>query len=68
MSLPFRFRCTVLFLLCLAARRAPAPRVPQVPEGLFDLGDTVALGLPRLPGAETVSVFRPEGSAMSTTW
>ena len=61
MSLPFRFRCAVLFLLCLAACQAPAPRVPQVPEGLLDLGDTVALGLSRLPGAETVSVFRPEG-------
>ncbi len=53
----------ILFLLltCLSACRGGGPRVPQVPEGMIDLEDTVALGLPRLPGAEMILVTRPEG-------
>ena len=51
----------LLLLACLGACQTPAPRVPRVPEGLFDLADTVALGLSGLPGAELVTVTRPEG-------
>ena len=51
----------LLLLACLAACQTPAPRVPRVPEDLFDLADTVALGLQGLPGAELITVTRPEG-------
>lgn len=58
MRRPFIF---LLLLAWLGACQTPAPRVPRVPEGLFDLADTVALGLSGLPGAELVTVTRPEG-------
>ena len=40
-----------------------APREPRVPEGLFAQADTLTLGLQKLPGAEWISVCRPEGEA-----
>lgn len=61
MHFSFKLPCAALLLVCLSACRGPELRVPRIPEGLLDPGDTVALGLPRLPGAETISVFRPEG-------
>lgn len=61
MHFSFKQPCAALLLVCLSACRGPELRVPRIPEGLLDPGDTVALGLPRLPGAETISVFRPEG-------
>ena len=50
---------TVLAFFSLVSCRGP--RVPQVPDGLIDLTDTVALGLPRLPGAELIRVTQPAG-------
>lgn len=61
MHFSFKLPCAALLLVCLSVCRGPELRVPRIPEGLLDPGDTVALGLPRLPGAETISVFRPEG-------
>ena len=50
---------TVLTFFSLVSCRGL--RVPQVPDGLIDLTDTVALGLPRLPGAELIRVTQPAG-------
>ena len=50
---------TVLAFFSLVSCRGP--RVPQVPDGLIDLTDTVALGLPRLPDAELIRVTQPAG-------
>lgn len=52
---------TVAALAFLVLLSCTGPRVPRVPEGLIDLEDTVALGLPGLPGAEMILVTRPEG-------
>ena len=52
-------------VVCLAVLfQACAPgenRLPGVPEGLFDLKDTVTLGLPRLEGCERIAVHESAG-------
>ena len=52
-------------MACLAVLlQACAPRenrFPAVPEGLFDLTDTVTLGLKRLPASERIVVHESQG-------
>ena len=50
---------TLAMLLQACAPRGN--RFPGVPEGLFDLTDTVTLGLARLPGCERIVVHESPG-------
>ena len=52
------FACLVVFFQACANREN---RFPGVPEGLFDLGDTVSLGLPGLAGCHKIVVHESSG-------
>ena len=54
-----KVRCLLLLLAALSCSRGA--ELPSVGEGLLDLGDTLTLGLPRLPSAERICVFRSDG-------
>ena len=50
-----------LLAVLLQACASRGERFPGVPEGLFDLGDTVTLGLARLPECERIVVHESPG-------
>ena len=50
-----------LLAILLQACASRENRLPGVAEGLFDLTDTVALGLPQLPGCERIVVHESPG-------
>ena len=52
------FACLMLLFQACAPRE---DRFPAVPEGLFDLTDTVSLGLSKLPGCEMIVVHESSG-------
>lgn len=54
-----KIRCLLLLLTALSCSRGA--ELPMLGEGLLDLGDTLLLGLPRLPSAERICVFRTNG-------
>ena len=59
-----RFQSHIILVLLGVLLQACANRenrFPGVPEGLFDLGDTVSLGLPGLPGCHKVVVHESSG-------
>ena len=59
-----RFQTHIILALLAVILQACAPRgnrFPGVPEGLFDLTDTVTLGLSRLPECERVVVHESPG-------
>ena len=59
-----RFQTHIILALLAVLLQACAPRgnrFPAVPEGLFDLTDTVTLGLARLSGCERIVVHESPG-------
>ena len=51
------FACAIILASCGAKER----RLPHVSDSLFDLSDTVCIGLPRLEGSEKVLIYEGAG-------